>query len=95
LTSATLLVRVVPWAGRTALAGRRGDALLIRLAAAPVDGAANEALIEAVADFLSVPRSAVAIVSGSKHRDKRLRVEGLTPAELQRRVSALVEGPPV
>ena len=93
MTSATLLVRVIPRAGRSALAGRRGDALLIRIAAAPVDGAANDALIEMVADLLSVPRRAVAIISGDKHRDKRLSVDGLTPAELQRRLSALVAGP--
>ena len=42
-------VRVVPRAGRTGVAGTRGDALLVRLAAAPVDGAANDALIAMLA----------------------------------------------
>ena len=50
-------VRVIPRSGRTALAGRRGDAVLVRLAAAPVDGAANDALIRFLAD-LSIARAA-------------------------------------
>jgi len=89
--SATMLVRVIPRAGRTAVGGRRGEALLVRLAAAPVDGAANEALIAFIADLLGCSRRDIAIVSGEKSRDKRLRVAGLTTGELDRRVSALLD----
>ncbi len=87
--SATMLVRVIPRAGRSAIAGFRGGALLVRLAAAPVEGAANDALVAFIADRLGCRRQDIAIVSGGKSRDKRLRVAGLTREELDRRVLAL------
>lgn len=87
----TLLVRVVPRAGRTEIAGRRGDALLVRLAAAPVDGAANAALIECLARLLDHPRRAISLAAGARSRDKRIRIEGLDAAELERRVSAILD----
>lgn len=68
-------VRVIPRAGRTAVAGVRGDALLCRLAAAPVDGAANDALITLLSQALGVNRHAVRIQSGGRanqgRRDRR------------------------
>jgi uncharacterized protein YggU (UPF0235/DUF167 family) len=87
--SATLLVRVIPRSGRTALAGKRGDAFLVRLAAAPVEGAANAALIALLADLLDCPRRHISIVMGEKGRDKQIRVEGLTDEEAARRLTAL------
>jgi hypothetical protein len=92
--SATLLVRVVPRAGRTAIAGLRGEALLVRLAAAPVDGAANDALVAFLAKRLACPRRSIAIETGQKGRDKRLRIAGVTRAELDRRVALLIGGAP-
>ena len=89
--SATLAVRVVPRAGRTALGGRRGDAVLVRLAAPPVEGAANAALVDFLADQLRCPRRALSIVSGTRARDKRVRVDGLSPAELDRRIAVLLD----
>jgi uncharacterized protein (TIGR00251 family) len=86
--AATIQVRVIPRAGRTAFAGWRGGALVVRLAAAPVDGAANDALIAALARALDCPRRAISIVSGGKSRDKRIRIEGVTAAEIDRRLSA-------
>jgi uncharacterized protein YggU (UPF0235/DUF167 family) len=86
-------VRVIPRAGRTVAAGWRGDALLVRLAAAPVDGAANEALIAFLADALGCPRRSISIAHGAKSRDKRVRVEGLGGAELKRRLARLTSGP--
>lgn len=56
----------------------RGDALLVRLNAAPVDGAANAELIEVLADALKVPKRAVSIVAGERSRQKRVRVEDVT-----------------
>jgi uncharacterized protein (TIGR00251 family) len=73
----TLHVRVVPRAGRSSLAGERDGALMVRLAAAPVDGEANEALTEFLAGRLGVPRRAVRLVSGDRSRHKRLEVDGL------------------
>jgi uncharacterized protein (TIGR00251 family) len=71
-------VRVIPRAGKSGFAGMRGDALLVRLHAAPVDGAANAELIEVLAEALGVPKRAVSIASGERSRQKRVRVEGVT-----------------
>ena len=90
-TNLTLNVRVVPRAGRTAFAGRRGDAVVVRLAAAPVDGAANDALIAFLSASLHCPRRHLTIVAGEKSRDKRIRIEGMPPAELDRRLAALTD----
>jgi uncharacterized protein YggU (UPF0235/DUF167 family) len=70
-------VRVIPRAARTMVDGERGGAILIRLAAPPVDCAANDALIAFLADTLGLPRRNLSIVSGDKRRDKRVLVEGL------------------
>jgi len=67
--------------------------VVVRLAAAPVDGAANDALIAFIAATIGCPRRAVSIVSGEKSRDKRLQVEGLTAGELQRRLGLVADGP--
>ena len=88
----TFAVRVVPRAGRTAIAGLRGDALLIRLAAAPVDGAANEALIACLASVVDRPKRDVSIVSGQASRDKRIAIAGVTAAEVEARLSAILPG---
>jgi uncharacterized protein (TIGR00251 family) len=70
-------VRVIPRAPRTRVDGTRGGALLIRLAAPPVDGAANDALIAFLSEALALPRRNIRIVSGEKSRDKRVAVEGI------------------
>jgi uncharacterized protein len=71
-------VRVIPRAKKSELAGVRGDAVLVRLAAPPVEGAANDALIELFAALLHVPRRSVRIVSGDRSRLKRVAVDGVT-----------------
>lgn len=73
-------IRVVPRAGKAGLPGMRGDALLVRLHAAPVEGAANTELIEVIAAALDVPKRAVAIVAGERSRQKRVRVCGIDAA---------------
>jgi uncharacterized protein (TIGR00251 family) len=74
-------VRVIPRAGRSGLAGTRDGALLVRLNAPPVDGAANSELIEVLAREFGVPKRGVTIVSGERSRQKRVRVDGIS-AEL-------------
>ena len=69
-------VRVIPRARKTAIAGLRDDAVVVRLAAPPVEGAANDALVAFVAEWLAVPRRAVHILSGGRRRRKRLAVDG-------------------
>lgn len=73
-----ITVRVVPRAGRSGVAGTRDGALLVRLAAAPVEGAANAELVEVISELLGVPKRAVTIVAGERGRLKRVRVEGVT-----------------
>ena len=77
-------VRVIPRTGKSGIAGTRGDALLVRLNAPPVDGAANAELIEVLADAFGVPKRSVEIVSGERSRQKRVRITGATkqPFEL-------------
>src|SRR5262249_54621659 len=71
-------VHVVPRQQRTGIAGTRADAILIRLAAAPIEGAANEALIAFLAERTRVPRRSVRIVAGGRSRRKRVTIAGLT-----------------
>ena len=64
----------------------RDGALDVRVSAAPVEGAANEALVELLARQLDVPRRAVSLVSGEHGRSKRVRIEGLSVAEVRARL---------
>jgi hypothetical protein len=68
----------------------RQGALLVRLGAAPVDGAANDALVRLLAESLDVPRRAVRLVSGERARQKRVRIAGLTAAAAAARLSAIL-----
>ena len=84
-----LLVRVTPRAGRTAVAGlvQTADgqtALAVRLAAPPVDGAANAALIDLLASRLRLPKSAIRIVNGETGRLKRLEIDDVSEEALDR-----------
>jgi uncharacterized protein len=81
-------VHVVPRAQETTLAGRHGDAVKIRLAAAPVDGAANNELIRFLAERLGVPKGAVTITAGHAGRRKTVRIDGVEPAALARALEA-------
>jgi uncharacterized protein (TIGR00251 family) len=79
-------VRVQPRASKDEIAGVMGGALKVRLRAPAVEGRANEALCEFVAELLKTPKAAVRILSGHHSRSKRVEVRGVT--ELQ--VLALV-----
>ena len=81
-----LTLHIQPGAKRTEVAGIHGEALKIRLAAPPVDGKANEALIAFVAKTLGVPKSRVELVSGQTSRAKRVRVAGVAPADASARL---------
>ena len=80
----TLSVHAQPGAGRSAVVGRHGDALKVRVAAPPEGGRANEVLARLLAETLGVPAANVALVSGDKSRNKRFRVTGVDAAELPR-----------
>jgi uncharacterized protein (TIGR00251 family) len=85
-----LAVRVVPRGGRTTVAGVRGDALLVRLAAAPVDGAANDELIAFFAEIFGRPRRDVTLLSGHQSRNKRVAIGGLTEAQVALRLDVIL-----
>jgi uncharacterized protein (TIGR00251 family) len=80
---AEIEVRVIARARRDEIGSERGGRLVIRLTAPPVDGAANAALCRLVARRVAVPARRVSIVRGQTSRDKVVRVEGLTAAELR------------
>ena len=72
-----LEVRVQPRASRTEFAGVMGSRVRVRLQAPPVDGRANAALVEFLAEAFDVPRARVTIEHGLSGRDKRVRVRGV------------------
>ena len=71
-------VHVQPRASRSEIVGLHGAALKVRLQAPPVDGAANEALVNLLAERLAVPRRAVRVVAGATSRAKTVEIEGTT-----------------
>jgi uncharacterized protein len=71
-------VRVVPRSRKTELGGVRNGVLVIRLAAPPVDNAANDALIEFLSEIVGVSRRSLRIVSGARSRLKRIAIDGVT-----------------
>ena len=88
-----LEIRVVPRAGRSGFAGLRDGALLVRLVAAPVDGAANDELIALIATALRIPKRDITIVSGERGRSKRIRIAGIAPEEALARLRSLIPDP--
>ena len=82
----TLRVRVQPRASKDALSGERAGALVVRLTAPPVEGAANEALARFLGKTLGVAPSAVRVVSGATGRNKVVSVAGLDAATARERL---------
>ena len=79
---AILNLRIVPRASKNAFQGEHGDALKVRLSAPPVDGAANAALIEFLAEAFDLPRTRVQLLSGQTSRNKRVRLAGVSAAQI-------------
>jgi len=82
-----LTIRVKPGSGRTAVGGRYGDALVVRVGARAVDGQATEAALRALADALGVRRAALQLVTGATSRTKVIDVDG----DVSARVDALLD----
>ena len=84
---ATLVrVRVTPRAGRDAIEGERGDALVVKVNAPPVDGKANDAVCRLLAKAAGVPPSSAELVRGASARDKVVRLPGIGAAEAAERL---------
>ena len=84
----TLRVRVQPRASRDALGGERDGALVVRLSAPPVEGAANEALARFLGRTLGIAPSAVEVVRGATGRQKLVAIAGLDAASARERLRA-------
>jgi uncharacterized protein (TIGR00251 family) len=87
----SLDVKVIPRAGATRIAGIRDNRLLVRLAAAPVDGAANDALVAFLSEILKRPGRNIRVESGARSRNKQVRIAGTTVAEVARALSPATE----
>ncbi len=87
----TFAVKVVPRASKNQIVGIEGDAVKVRLTAPPVEGKANDALIEFLADRLGVRRAQIEIVTGHASRRKVVRVRGVTARQIESLVSATTE----
>ena len=87
---AVLSLRIVPRAAKNAVQGELGDALKIRLCAPPVDGAANAALVEFLAEAFDLPRARVQILSGATSRTKRVLLSGCSSSM----VRSILTSPP-
>ena len=85
-TGVTFAIRVQPRASRNAVVGELGDALKIALTSPPVDGKANDAVVEFLAKLLDVSRSSVTIAAGETSRNKIIRVSGVTAGEVEQRL---------
>lgn len=85
--SLTLRLHIQPGARKTEIVGLHGEALKIRLAAPPVDGQANAALIAFLAGELGVPKAQVELVGGASSRGKLLRVSGASAEAVARFLS--------
>jgi uncharacterized protein len=81
--AARIQVRAQPRAPRSELAGEHDGALRVRVAAPPVDGAANDELVRFLGKLLGRPASALRVVSGSKGRSKVVEVAGLDAAAVR------------
>ena len=80
----TFSVRIVPRASRTEIAGEYNGALRIRIAAPPVEGAANRELIRLLAKLFKLPQNAVEIVSGAASKSKIVHIAGADSARLEK-----------
>ena len=92
VASVRIDVRVIPRSPRTHVGGARAGRLLVRVTAAPVDQAANEAVIRALADALDVSRGAIRIAAGAGSRNKSIEITGADARALRAKLAALAGG---
>ena len=84
--SCTLAIKAIPNAPRHQVMGWLGDALKVKVHAPPVEGRANAALCEFLAETLGLPRRAVTVLRGDTSRQKLVRIDGLSLAEVKSRL---------
>jgi hypothetical protein len=84
--SCTLAIKAQPNAPRTEVVGWLGDAVKIKLHAPPLEGRANAALCDFLAEQLDLPRRAVTVLRGDTSRSKLVRIAGLDLAAVRARL---------
>ena len=84
----TFAVRVAPRASRSEISGEHDGALRVRIAAPPVEGAANRELIKVIARAFKVPQSAVEIIAGTNSKSKTVRVHGVDVLTIERLIQS-------
>lgn len=82
----TLELKVIPNAPRNQIVGRLGEAIKVKIHAPPLEGRANDALCEFLAECLQVPRRSVTVLRGDTSRQKLVRVDGLSLTEATSRL---------
>jgi hypothetical protein len=82
--SAVIRLHVQPGAGKTAVVGRQGDAIKVRVAAPPEGGRANDAVVALMAQTFDVKLASVSLVSGQASRAKRIKIDGIAEDEVER-----------
>jgi len=83
----TFAIKVHPRARKNAITGVMGEALKLALTAPPVEGKANQAVIEFFVDLFDIPRSSVTIASGETSRNKVVRISGMNRIQVEQRLS--------
>jgi len=90
-TGVTFTVKVHPRARKNAITGVVGDALKLAVTAPPVEGRANQAVVEFFADLFEIPRSSVTIASGETSRLKRILLAGVDHKTVEQRLNKILE----
>lgn len=85
---AVLTLHIQPSASKTSLVGEHGAALKVRLAAPPVDGKANTALLAYLSGILDIPANALELLSGASSRSKRVKAVGISAEAVSQRLGA-------
>lgn len=81
-TGIVISVKVQPGSGKNCIVGNLGGRLKLAVSAAPEKGKANKAIIELLAKTLHIHKSSIHILSGETSQDKKLRIEGITPENI-------------
>lgn len=89
---ARLNIRVKPRSSVSEVVGLEGGALVVKVSAPPVDGLANRAVCELVADLVGVGKSSVTVERGERSRDKVITVEGLSQEQVDELLAKLKSG---
>ena len=88
MLSCTLVLKVIPNAPRDEIAGWLGEALKVKIHAPALEGRANDALLDFLAQRLGVPRRDVSLVRGDKSRKKVVRIENLDEAAVRQQLGS-------